>query len=290
MKKMKIFALIVLAGATMFTSCKKDDETVLADPTISFQGGTNSLVFNGTNSIDVNVTVAAEGKIEAVTLQGPSLSGTGTTTTPITTAFGTSGTDNAKNQTSATYLFVVSNITLAQALANHTTGWTYTFTVTDQEGKSTTATFTVTVPGAQNTPFATEITTGTFYHISGLLKGAWDLDANAEVASTGAAASKSMKNSDAAGATFTGSWASDAANGTQYVSTTTAYADIYQENAATIYAAGTANAAVVNPTAGKVYIGKKGTTYYVISITTVDPTFSTGTGANTGKITFKYKK
>lgn len=155
MKKMKIFALIVLAGATIFTSCKKDETTTLADPTISFQGGTNSLVFNGTNAIDVNVTVAAEGKIETVSLQGPSLSGTGTTTTPITALFGTSGTDNAKNQTSAIYMFQVSSANLALALVNHTTGFTYTFTVTDQEGKSTTATFTVTVPSASGTPFGT---------------------------------------------------------------------------------------------------------------------------------------
>ena len=43
-----------------------------------------------------------------------------------------------------------------------------------------------------------------------------------------------------------------------------------------------------SPSAGDVYIAKKGTTYYVISITTVEPTW--GTSANKGRITFKYKK
>ncbi len=289
MKKMRIFALIVLAGATIFTSCKKDEETVLADPTISFQGGTNSLVFNGTNAIDVNVTVAAEGKIETVSLQGPSLSGTGTTTTPITALFGTSGSDNAKNQTSAIYMFQVSSANLALALVNHTTGFTYTFTVTDQEGKSTTATFTVTTPAAANTPFASN-QTGVFYHVAGLLHGAYDLDANATVGISGLATAKSMKNTDLAGAAFTGTWTSDAANATMYVKTTTAYSAIYQENAATLYAAGTASATVTNPALNDVYIAKKGTTYYVISITAVEPAFSTGTGTNTGRITFNYKK
>ena len=289
MKKVKIFVLMLVAGAAIFTSCKKDDETVLADPTISFQGGVNSLVFNGTNSIDVNVTVAAEGKIESVTLQGPSLSGTGTTSAPITSTFGTSHTDNAKNQTSAVYLFQVSTANLALALVNHTSGFTYTFTVTDQEGKSTTATFTVTVPAA-NTPFATEVTTGTFYHIAGLLEGAWDLDGNAVVSSGGAAASKSMVNSDVAGNAFTGSWGSNAANGTQFAKITgTTYANIYQENAVTLFT-GSATT-VTNPTVGDVYIAKKGaSTYYVIEITALDPAFSTGTGGNHGKITFKYKK
>ena len=282
---MKIFALMLLAGATLLTSCGKDEET-FADPTVSFQGGTTSMVFSGTNSIDINVTFAAEGKIESVSLSGPSLTGAGTTSTSITNKMGTSGTDNAKGQTSAVYLFQVSTADLVAAFVNHTT-LTYTFTVADQEGSSTTGTFTVTVAAA-NTPFATEITTGVFYHIDGLLHGAWDLDGNATVGAAGSATLKSMKNTDVAPAAFTGSWTS--LNSTTFVKTTTAYADIYQENAATIFTAGTDNATVTNPVANDVYIAKKGSTYYVISITSVEPTYSTGTGANQGRITFKYKK
>lgn len=150
MKKIKIFALMLLAGATLFTNCKKDE--TFADPTVSFQGGVTSMVFTGTNSIDINVTFAAEGKIESVTLQGPSLTSSGTTTTTITSKMGTSGTDNANGETSATYLFKVTATDLALAFVNHTT-LTYTFTITDQESSSTTGTFTVTTPSA--TPIST---------------------------------------------------------------------------------------------------------------------------------------
>jgi hypothetical protein len=154
MKKVKIFALMLLAGAAIFSSCKKD-ETTYADPTISFQNGTTSLVFNGTNSISVNVSFAAEGQIESVTLSGPSLTGTGTTTSTITDKMGTSGTDNAKNETSSTYIFNVSSTDLGLALINHTSGFTYTFTLTDQQGSSTTGTFTVTIPTATGNPIYT---------------------------------------------------------------------------------------------------------------------------------------
>ena len=119
MKKVKFLALMFLAGATLFSSCKKDEETV-ADPTISFQGGTTSLVFTGANSIDVNITFAAEGKIESVSLNGPSLTGTGTTTTDITSKMGTTHTDNGRNQTSVIYLFQVSSTDLIAAFLNHT--------------------------------------------------------------------------------------------------------------------------------------------------------------------------
>ena len=162
MKKVKFLALMFLAGTTLFTSCKKDEETV-ADPTISFQGGTTSLVFTGTNSIDVNVTFAAEGKIESVSLNGPSLTGTGTTTTDITSKMGTTHTDNGRNQTSVIYLFQVTSADLALAFANHTT-LTYTFTVNDQQPVSTTGTFTVTLQST-GTPF------GAFTPNTGIILG-----------------------------------------------------------------------------------------------------------------------
>ena len=276
-----------LAGATLFTSCKKDEETV-ADPTISFQGGTTSLVFTGANSIDVNVTFAAEGKIESVSLNGPSLTSPGTKTTDITNKMGTTHTDNGRNQTSVIYLFQVSSTDLIAAFVNHTS-LTYTFTVNDQQPVSTTGTFTVTMQSS-GTPF-TLTKSGQFYHVAGLLKGAYDLDGDAEVSEGGTASTKSMKNTDLAGNAFTGSWSSDAANGTQYVKDNTYnYTNATVESATSAYTAGTASATVTNPAADDVYIGKKGTTYYVIKITAVEPTYSTNTGANTGRITFGYKK
>ncbi len=157
MKKMKIFALIVLAGATMFTSCKKDDTTTYANPTVSFQSGINTLTFNLTNSISSNVTLAAEAKIESVKLLSPNTTGSaGNSTTDITTKMGTSANQTAKGETSAIYLFNVSTADIAAAfLLNSTTTLTYTFTVTDQAGTSSTGSFTVTAPAATGNPINT---------------------------------------------------------------------------------------------------------------------------------------
>jgi len=47
----------------------------------------------------------------------------------------------------------------------------------------------------------TKTKTGQFYHIQGLLQGAYDLDGDALVSSTGTASAKSMKNTDGAGNT-----------------------------------------------------------------------------------------
>lgn len=285
MKKVKFLALMFLAGAAMFTSCKKDTTTT-ADPTISFQ--TNSLVFTGANSISSDVTFAAEGKIGSVSLTGPSLTSSGTTTTDITSKMGTTHTDNGKNQTSVIYLFRVSTGALDSAFLNHTS-LTYTFTVTDQNSTATTGTFTVTLQST-GTPFA-QTKAGYFYHIAGSLQGAYDLDGDAVVSSGGTASTKSMKNTDLAGATFTGTWSSDVANGTQYVKDNTYdYANATVESATSAYTAGSASTTVTNPAANDVYIAKKGTSYYVIKITAVTPSDNTCSCGNTGKITFGYKK
>lgn len=166
---------------------------------------------------------------------------------------------------------------------------TITFKCTDNKGESTTVTANIDVTETTvSTPFDNEVTSGTFYHIAGLLHGAYDMDGDATVSSSGAASTKSMINNDAAGSAFTGSWTSG--NSTNYVQTTTAYADVDQETAASIYSAGSPTTDVASPSAGDVYVAMKGSTYYVIEILTVEPSYSTGTGGNTGRITFKYKK
>ena len=132
-----------------------------------------------------------------------------------------------------------------------------------------------------------EKTGGMFYHISGTEHGAYDLDGDATVGSTGAATAKSMKNTDAAGATFTGSWTSD--NGTTFVKDN-AYDYTTGDTVAaeTAFTNGSDAADVANPAVNDIYIAKKGSTYYAIKILTVDPTVEGG--MNDGQITFSYKK
>ena len=284
MKKVKFFALMFLAGATLFTSCKKDETLPAATISVSNNTTTYTLKFVTVTDTSVlfNVTVTAEAEIESYSMK--KTIGSTEVSYPATGDKGIAATGYT-GLTSYTYHFD------ENFLKTETFPQTFKFSVTDKDGNTANVTVTINyTPVTANTPFATEVTSGTFYHIAGLLHGAYNLDGDATVGSSGTASTKSMVNTDAAGATFTGSWVSDDANATQYVKTTTAYADIYQENATTLYAAGTANANVTGPAANDVYIGKKGTTYYVISILTIEPTYSDNTGNNHGRITFKYKK
>jgi hypothetical protein len=285
MKILKSLVLVVLV-AVAFTSCNKD-ETTLPAPVITFQNGTTSLVFNGTNSIDINVTIAAEGKIESVTLNGPSLTGTGTTTTTITSKMGTSGNENSNGQTSATYLFKVSPTDLTAAFINHTT-LTYTFTITDQQSTTTTGSFTVTMQSS-GTPFAYENLNGVIWNIIGANPGSWDLVSNASVIATGSETSKDMKNTTTVTTGWSNEWTAGTNNNTLFVKANTFnYATGTSEAAATAYASGTPNAKVTGPVANDIYIAKLrgGANYAVIKIISVVET----TSDNLDKITFSYKK
>lgn len=286
MKKISVLFMFLLVAAVTFVGCKKDED-VKNGPTITFSGADSKVIdyaITGDNRIVFNVDVAAEGEIGTFTIT-KKVVGTSTQTSTIAA----SGYDG---QTSWTYNF---DQTIAETeFATGVTKIEYVFSVQDKQKSplGNEKTFTVTKKAAPvETPF-TYTKTGQFYHIAGALKGAYDLDGDVEVASTGTASAKSMKNTDAAGSAFTGTWTSDVANGTTYViANTYAYATATVESAATAFATGSASATVTNPAANNIYIAKKGaSTYYVIKVVSVDPAFSTGTGGNTGKISFEYKK
>lgn len=274
MKKLFAISLIVLAGAAMFTSCKKDDSKPAPTITVTNNKTVYTITATADTTITFNVTVTAEAEIDQFTIKKT----VGSTTTSYGNPTGFSG------QTSYTYNF---NETFTPTMEYPIT---FTFKVVDKDAQE--ASITVTISKVQlptNTPFETEYTDGVFYHIAGLLQGAYNLDGHTLVSASGDETTKSMKNTDGAGSTFTGSWTAGTGNGTEYVKTTTAYNDIYKENVATLFADGTASSSVTNPAANDVYIGKKGTKYYVIQILSVEPNYNQGTGGNTGRITFKYK-
>lgn len=274
MKKLFAISLIVLAGATMFTSCKKDNSKPA--PTISVTNNKTSYTITATadTTIAFNVTVTAEAEIDQFIIKKT----VNSTTTSYGNPTGFSG------QTSYTYNF---QETFTPDMEYPIS---FTFKVVDKDAQEASITVTVNkIAASTNTPFDTEYTDGVFYHIAGQLHGAYNLDGHVTVAFNGDETTKSMKNTDAAGAPFTGSWTAGTGNGTEYIKTTTAYDQIYQENVATLFAAGTASPSVTNPAANDVYIGKKGTKYYVIQILSVEPNYNQNTGQNTGRITFKYK-
>ncbi len=269
MKKVKGLFLAALAAAAMFTSCSKEDavgpeitfpnggdkaETVTVGEEITFQAD----VTKGDAKIEnagVNVTLMLDG-VAVVLIEGEDV-------------IKTESTDGYKVMVS--YTFVKAGV--------------YTFTVDAKDNddlSATPKTKIVTVEGSA-VAFTKEITTGVVWNAAGTGKGAWDLDADVALSST---ADASIQNLDVAGVTFTGKFKSE--NGTSFVKVTTAdYATITQTAAEAAYLAGSA-VSEVTPAVGDLYVAKKGTTYYAISITAVDATADSGN--NDGKVTFSYKK
>ncbi len=165
----------------------------------------------------------------------------------------------------------------------------YTFTVTDRDGNTSSTSYTVTVaPNA--TPMTNEVT-GAFFHIQGSLEGAYDLVTETVVAAAGSDADKDMKNTDDAGVTFTGSW--EAGNSTLFVKDNSFdYTNATVEAAMASFNSGTSTATVSNPANGDIYIARLrgANNYAVINVVNVDPNDNTCNCGNTGKITFDFKK
>ena len=281
MKKIKFLALMMVAGALVFTSCKKDEE--VAAPTISFSGASSyEVALADSTRIVFNADIKADGKVDAFTV----------TRTEVTGTTETSGSPEdvsaAKGETAYTYNF---DETFKATDFAGIDKILYVFNVTDKEGASVSKTLTITLEQTnQETPFAQEITTGNFWHIQGPNEGAWDLDGDALVASTGDVTTKSMINTDPADASstssFTGSW--NSGNNTEFVKDNSFdYANATVEAAGAAYAAGTPSGTVTNPAVDDIYIAKKGTIIYVIKITALTPE---ATKNNNGQIKFSYKK
>ncbi len=277
MKKIFTLFLSVATMATIFTGCSKDEEAPVG-PTISFnttQGTTGNVTVEPGDSVAVGVIMSAgDANLDrlrvtysydganALEYDTEDLSGeSGTYTTTI-------GTRNVEGTER------------------------YTFTVTDNDGLTNNVAFTITTEG--NIGLGTEFT-GQFFHMAGATgcTGAYDLVNNLPVSSLSSDDNKDMENTDAAGATFTGSF--EAQNDTRFVkSNSTDYATASESVITAAYDAGTPSATVTNPAVNDVFIAKlRGDDdYAIIKITALSPndeTCSPGT-TNKGKITFKYKK
>ncbi len=171
-----------------------------------------------------------------------------------------------------------------------------TITVTDSDGEtaSDSKSFTISAGG---TPL-TEQTGGFNYHIFGSSQGSYDLVNNTGVSTPDPnnpndanAASKDIANTDAGGSTFTGSFTSY--NNTSYVKDNNFdYDNATDQSAENAYNSGTSMTTVTNPSVGDIYIAKLrgGSDYVVVKITGNDPNNNDCTCANTGKLSFNYKK
>ena len=276
MKKVKFFALMFLAGATLFTSCKKDEETVAA-PTISVTNNKTAYSVTATadTTIIFNVTVAAEGEIDLFTIKKT----VGSTTTSYGSPTGFSG------QTSYTYNFE------QIFTATDTYPISFAFKVTDKEGQDASITVTVSkINGSSGTTLAYENTSAILYNLmapTGYL-GAWDLVNNVGVASSGSETSKDMANKSTSGTGWIPGWSTGTGNTTAFVKDNSlTYATATLEDITAAYTSGSSSI-TITPTVGDIYVAKLrgASNYALIKVTAINTTASD----NLDNITFTYKK
>lgn len=278
----KYLAFAIFGSALLFTACE-EDPIVYDEPTIEFANdvGTSTVInFNQTEGFVYNFSITITGTADAgiQEVKGTRTKLLGTTTVEETNLDYSS---EFLNQTTFSKT-VTDNIQFLHFM--NFDKIEYKFWVTDKEGNIADKTFTVT----ENTPFPTA-KDGYFFHIAGLLHGAYDLENDVTVASGGAAENKHMINTDVAGQAFTGKWTSG--NDTKYFKLNTYnYETALAMTAMRAFNAETASIDVAAPAANDIYIALKGDKYFVVKVTAVLPTFDTGTGGNKGKIEFSYKK
>jgi len=276
MKKVKFLALMFLAGATLFTSCKKDEETV-ASPTISVTNNKTAYSVTATadTTIIFNVTVAAEGEIDLFTIKKT----VGSTTTSYGSPTGFSG------KTSYTYNFE------QIFTATDTYPISFAFKVTDKEGQDASITVTVSkINGSSGTTLAYENTSAILYNLmapTGYL-GAWDLVNNVGVASSGSETSKDMANKSTSGTGWIPGWSTGTGNTTAFVKDNSlTYATATLEDITAAYTLGSSSI-TITPTVGDIYVAKLrgASNYALIKVTAINTTASD----NLDNITFTYKK
>ena len=276
MKKVKFLALMFLAGATLFTSCKKDEETV-ASPTISVTNNKTAYSVTATadTTIIFNVTVAAEGEIDLFTIKKT----VGSTTTSYGSPTGFSG------KTSYTYNFE------QIFTATDTYPISFAFKVTDKEGQDASITVTVSkITGSSGTTLAYENTSAILYNLmapTGYL-GAWDLVSNVGVASSGSETSKDMANKSTSGTGWIPGWSTGTGNTTAFVKDNSlTYATATLEDITAAYTSGSSSI-TITPTVGDIYVAKLrgASNYALIKVTAINTTASD----NLDNITFTYKK
>ncbi len=288
MKNFKLFTLVMLATALVFSSCSTDEEET-AKPTIKFVGNYgDSVDFNPvagmTKDIVFNVNLSAEAKIKSFTITETKF-GNENTASP----FDGDNTKKAKGEVSYTYNF---SKTLSHAdFANGVTKIEYLFTVNDKDGNKVEKTFTVNFATITETPLANEVS-GAIFNLAGPEKGAWDLVADVAKSLGDADADKDMANTttNADAANFKKEW--EAKNATTFVKVMgMPYEAFGSEEAAKGYfmaQMASASAKVENVAQNDIYVAKlRGEeNYAVIKVTEIVETADD----NNDKIVFTYKK
>ncbi len=274
MKTNKFFAFLLLAvtSASIFTGCSKDDPANPEfKPAISIASPANNSSIATGDSLKLEFTVSSNNSLKRLIVKRK-------------VAGGSDSTFFDKELPNGTNSFSYDTSFRAGPIGTEV----YTITVTDKKDFTETKTVTVDV-----TDGLTSEKSGFFYHISGSLKGAYDLVADVSRGVSEANAEKDMVNTDPNGSPFTGSWTPGIGNSTEFVKAVGYdYANATSRGVKLAYLTGARQTAVVAPVTGDVYIAKlrNGDKYAVILIDAVSTNNNECSCSNTGKLTFKYKK
>jgi len=186
MKKMKLFALMFLAGALIFSSCKKDEEEVaVAGPSLVFQNGNNSMEFDGSKGIDVRLDFTAEGEVSSFKLVFSLNNATADSIYELTSTY--------KGEKSGNYTFTRSAALVGSDLDLDATGTVkYVFTLIDKNNNTKTATYTVTAASTAG-PINTYTTVLLGGQDNTTLGSAYDAEGNEVFSMTGITATNQAK-------------------------------------------------------------------------------------------------
>jgi hypothetical protein len=177
----------ILFGVFFIGSCSDKYE----NPLIKFENDSQSLIFDGSNEVDIKISFEANALIESVKLSKPTTSGT--ETIEITSMMGINYGISSKGLASAEYYLKVTNADLNNLKQSGKFPLSYSFTLTDQQGNEVNAVYTVSMP---QTNSYLKIKTGFLYHQGSTLTNSWDLANDVAVAKTGAASAQSIYTND----------------------------------------------------------------------------------------------
>lgn len=315
MKKQFLKFIPIVFGAMLtFTACSDDDSTdPQADPTV--QKPVVNVTINGEEN-EAEYSVMQNAGV-TINLNALSASGGGSDLDKIRmiqngdNAINTAGDFDFVSGENNTFDFSTNtdkdiknaennDLKLTGTFTNITanTGTTtYDVVITDKDGLTSTRTFKINV----FTTFSS-LDTGRIYHIAGRLEGSYDLVNDMRVSAAGGAneLNADIINTDAANATFTGSFkVGDQRASTSLVRVPAGNYDFEQgsiQAAEAIYDAGSPVSSITNPAEGDIVIYSLGLAgdLAVVRIMEIDPTnddcSATQTCNNKGRMTFEYKK
>lgn len=303
MKKIFKYMPIVLGLVMVMSSCGDDEgdgtTPAVATPTlsISVNGTSNETTYNVVQGAEINIAITGQKADKDLDVIKVVQNGINAITTGVGFTFSsTSNTYNLENNIAVSIKNADDETLLIRdTLFNITSNvgiTTYTFSLTDNAGLVATKAIDISVTAAA-TPF-TVTDTASIWHIEGMLQGSYNLNTDANVSKSMSSSNADIRNTDMAGATFTGSFkVGDLRTTSDFVKADAGF-DFATATATSAQAAydaiGTKSRVAANPAANDVYLFNVNGTITAVQVMSIDPNNTAGGTGNPGKMTFVYKK